>query len=172
MNFVLQNSNVFSQVFDDVEKGTEKLKIFKYLNDLTADNAEGSIPFFPYSENDKIDDFICYDMNIDDNHLENDISDTPDDVIVDKELGVTMNDAQIESSFKERIKNVHAHIIKVGNAITTNNGLTAQVLGMNGYLSVAPLTILLHYIGLNVNGYTIDFGGGYGYAALLITIIC
>ena len=103
MNFVLQNSNVFFQVFDDVEKGTEKLKIFKYLNDLTADNAEGSIPFFPYSENDKIDDFICYDRNIDDNHLENDISDTPDDVIVDKELGVTMNDAQIESSFKHNL---------------------------------------------------------------------
>ena len=159
MNFVLKNSIVFSRVFDDVDKGTEKMEVFKYLNDLNKGDAEGEIPFYSYSESDKIDDFICYDS----------YDDTPDDEIDDKDFCVTTNDAQIDSSFKDSIKNVHAHIIKVGNAITTNNGLTAEVLGMNGYLSVAPLIILLHYIGSNLNGYAIDFGGGYGYAALLIT---
>ena len=148
-----------------MDKGTEKMEVFKYLNDLNKGDAEGEIPFFPYSESDKIDDFICYDSYDDDSPDD----DTPDDVIDDKEFCVTTNDAQIDSSFKDSIKNVHAHIIKVGNAITTNNGLTAEVLGMNGYLSVAPLIILLHYIGSNLNGYAIDFGGGYGYAALLIT---
>ena len=91
-----------------------------------------------------------------------------DDENLNTGLGVVERTNSLSQSCKDRIKNIYDHIIKQGKNITSNNGLTSEVLGFNGYLSVSPFQFLLHYIGTDTSGYGIDFGGGYGYAALLL----
>jgi hypothetical protein len=164
VNFVLKDAIIFDQITNYVEKGVDKSQIFDYLKEMNSD-IEGTFKYVPNNENARIDDFLHYE-DVDNDDMGGNESNDDDDNINNR-LGVIVNDAELSSSFKDTVKGNYEYIVKQGKSITTNNGLTSEVLGINGYLSVAPLSILIHYIGTNTNGYGIDFGGGFGYSVLL-----
>ena len=80
------------------------------------------------------------------------------------------DDKEIADSFKDSIKRQFDHIVTVGKEITTNAGLTSQLLGFHGHLSANCHISLLHYISTKYNGYGVDFGGGYGYASFILAV--
>ena len=164
MNFVLKDAIIFDQITPYVERGVDKSQIFDYLKEMYSD-IEGTFKYVPNNENARIDDFLHYEDVDNDDMSENESND--DDDNINNRVCVIVNDAPLSSSFKDTVKGNYEYIVKQGKSITTNNGLTSKVLGINGYLSVAPLSILIHYIGTNTNGYGIDFGGGFGYSVLL-----
>jgi hypothetical protein len=164
VNHVLNNSDIFDQLLFHVENGTESTKIFQFLMDNTP-IGRPKLSLSLVHDNEEVVDKLEYYQDESDDNLDNKSDYGDEDV--NKDWGVQDRVAFLSQSFKDNIQVIYDMIGKQGKSVTTNNGLTATLLGINGYLTVTPIQFLLNYMASD-SGYGIDFGGGFGYTALLL----
>ena len=168
---MLNDSLLFEQLYNYVENDEDSTKLYNWLvNNTTIGQPKSSMKLV----NDHDENMYFSDEDDDNDDVYDDNGNNKsheDDEVINNKFDVTERVDTMDMSLKDKVKKYYEYINQSGKSFTTNNGLTSQVLGFNGQLSVAPLQFLVHYIHRTETiGFGIDFGGGYGKLVFLLAV--